>query len=65
MIRIQSDKNSIKRINIYVQSNSVPSDISVRTIPATNTFTVDASKISTRFAGIVTGKFKISDPYKD
>ena len=56
----------VKRINIYVQNATNLKDLTVRTYPAKNTFTIpNNSAIINRFTGIAEGTFNVSLPYAD
>jgi len=56
----------VKRLNVYVQSTTNPDDLSVRTFPAKNTFTVPSStEIAQRFYGVAEGTYNVTLPYTD
>ena len=66
MIRKSTDMNNIKRINVYVQDINNNNDLTVRTIPGTNNFTIPSlNEITQRFQGITPNLLNISFPYTD
>lgn len=53
-------------MNVFVQSISNLNDLTARTFPATNTYTIpDSTAIYNRFEGIPQGNFSVSYPYID
>jgi hypothetical protein len=66
MIQTPSDMQNIKRINVFVVNNAAPNDLTARTVPATNLFTIPSlAQITNRFSGISIGNFTLSTPYND
>lgn len=66
MIRKPTNMNKIKRITVYVQDMNNKNDLTARTIPGTNTFTIPSlEEITKRFEGINPGILNISLPYND
>lgn len=58
--------SSVQRINVYVQNSSNPSDLTARTFPATDLFSIPSlATITDRFKGVADGEFTISTPYVD
>ena len=59
-------ESKVKRVTVYVQSNTISNDLTARTFPATDKFTIpNTTTITNRFTNIQTGSFNISAPYLD
>lgn len=60
MIQTATDLKAIKRINVYVINTNNLNDLTVRTVPAINLFTVPSfNAITSRFTGISVGSFSV------
>lgn len=65
MIQTPSDRQNIKRINVFVV-DAAKNDLSARTVPASNQFTIPSlTEITNRFEGISQGNYTLSAPYND
>jgi hypothetical protein len=59
-------QSRVRRINVFVQSTSNPDNLTARTFPPINTFTIpNSSAITQRFNGVIEGYFSVSLPYQD
>ena len=58
--------DSLVRINLYIQNTADLTDLSIRTIPATNDFRVsNINSVNSRFTGLEMLNFTISNIYSD
>lgn len=56
----------MKRINVFIVGKGKGEDLTARTIPATDTFTIPSySEIINRFSKINLGSYTVSLPYND
>jgi hypothetical protein len=66
MIQTTSDIDNVKRINVFMVGKGKGEDLTARTMPATDTFTIPSyAEIINRFSKIDPGSYTVSLPYKD
>jgi len=66
ILQTPSDIKNVKRVNVFVLWKGRGEDLTARTIPATDTFTIPSySEILNRFSKINPGSYTVSLPYND
>jgi hypothetical protein len=66
LIQTPSDIKNVKRVNVFVLRKGKGEDLTARTIPATDTFTIPSySEILNRFSKINPGSYTVPLPYND